>query len=355
MADFANERPEEGAPPAEAPPAEGGNSDFMAPDGEIDSNWDEVIETFDGMELREELLRGIYAFGFEKPSAIQQRAIRPILLGNDVIAQAQSGTGKTATFAISVLQKVDPAIRQCQALVLAPTHELAQQIVKVVDAFVGLHEHQRAWLRAARGVRDDIRTLQNGVHVVVGTPGRVFDMINRRALRIDALQLFILDEADEMLSRGFKEQIHDVFKFLPETVQVALFSATMPLDVLEVTTKFMREPIRILVKRDGAHPGGHQAVLCGGGARGVEAGHASDLYTDADHHPGHHLLQHGAKVDWLTEKMTEAATSAVSAMHGTWTSAAGHHHARSSRRAPRGVLITTDLLAGASTCSRCRW
>jgi len=99
-------------------------------------------------------------------------------------------------------------------------------------------------------VRDDIRTLQDGVHVVVGTPGRVYDMIQRRALRLDSVQLFVLDEADEMLSRGFKEQIYDVFKYMPETVQCTIFSATMPLEVLEVTSKFMRDPIRILVKRD---------------------------------------------------------------------------------------------------------
>merc|ERR1712137_708339 len=99
-------------------------------------------------------------------------------------------------------------------------------------------------------VRDDIRTLQEGVHIVVGTPGRVYDMVNRRALNMQSVGLFILDEADEMLSRGFKDQIYEVFKFLPETVQVALFSATMPIEVLEVTSKFMRDPIRILVKRD---------------------------------------------------------------------------------------------------------
>lgn len=99
-------------------------------------------------------------------------------------------------------------------------------------------------------VRDDIRTLQNGVHIVVGTPGRVYDMISRGALRLDRVGLFVLDEADEMLSRGFKDQIYDVFQYLPEHVQVALFSATMPLDVLEVTNRFMPEPVRILVKKD---------------------------------------------------------------------------------------------------------
>ena len=99
-------------------------------------------------------------------------------------------------------------------------------------------------------VREDIRILQSGVHIVVGTPGRVYDMINRRVLNMEKVKMFVLDEADEMLSRGFKDQIYDVFKFLPEKVQVCLFSATMPMDVLEVTERFMREPIKILVKRD---------------------------------------------------------------------------------------------------------
>ena len=114
-------------------------------------------------------------------------------------------------------------------------------------------EYMKARVHACVGgtaVRDDIATLQAGVHIVVGTPGRVYDMINRRSLRMDSVQLFVLDEADEMLSRGFKDQIYEVFQFLPEKVQVALFSATMPSDVLEVTSRFMRDPIRILVKRD---------------------------------------------------------------------------------------------------------
>jgi len=210
-----------------------GDAPTQLKDEEIDTNWDEAIETFDNMELREELLRGIYAYGFEKPSAIQQRAIKPMLMGRDVIAQAQSGTGKTATFSIGILQQVDNSLAECQALVLAPTRELAQQIVKVM---IALGDFMSVRIHACVGgtaVRDDIRTLQNGVHVVVGTPGRVYDMINRRALRLADTKIFALDEADEMLSRGFKDQIYDVFKFLPEQVRVALFSATMPLRSLK--------------------------------------------------------------------------------------------------------------------------
>nr|CAD7203050.1 unnamed protein product [Timema douglasi] len=222
----------------------------MEPDGIIESNWEEVVDNFDDMHLKEELLRGIYAYGFEKPSAIQQRAIMPCVKTHDVIAQAQSGTGKTATFSISILQLIDTNVRECQALILAPTRELAQQIQKVV---IALGDFMNAQCHACIGgtnVREDMRKLEMGIHVVVGTPGRVYDMISRRALRTDHIKLFVLDEADEMLSRGFKDQIHDVFKTLSLEVQVILLSATMPSDVLEVTSLFMRNPIRILVKKE---------------------------------------------------------------------------------------------------------
>ena len=191
----------------------------------VQSNWDQIVENFDDMNLREELLRGIYAYGFEKPSAIQQRAIMPVLKGRDVIAQAQSGTGKTATFAISILQRLDVSMRECQALVLAPTRELAQQIQKVVTALSDYMNIESMACIGGTVVREDLKKLEVGVHVVVGTPGRVFDMIQRRALRTDHIKMFVLDEADEMLSRGFKDQIYDVFQLIPAGVQVVLLSA----------------------------------------------------------------------------------------------------------------------------------
>merc|ERR1711907_858460 len=193
----------------------------------------EIVPTFDEIGLREDLLRGIYAYGFEKPSAVQQRAIGPIIAGRDVIAQSQSGTGKTSLIGISALQTLDTKLRSCQVLVLSPTRELAAQIEKNVKA-----------------IGEDIRKLDNGVHIVSGTPGRVFDMIKRRNLRTRSIKMFVLDEADEMLSQGFKEQIYDVYRYLPPATQVVLVSATLPHEVLEMTTKFMTDPVRILVKRD---------------------------------------------------------------------------------------------------------
>lgn len=191
-----------------------------------------------------------YDSDFEKPSAIQQRAILPITQGRDVIAQAQSGTGKTATFSISILQSIDVTVRETQALVLSPTRELATQIQSVVLA---LGDYMNVQCHACIGgtsIGEDIRKLEYGQHVVSGTPGRVFDMIRRRSLRTRNIKMLVLDEADELLNKGFKDQIYDVYRYLPPATQVVLLSATLPYDVLEMTTKFMTDPIRILVKRD---------------------------------------------------------------------------------------------------------
>ncbi|KAJ4842818.1 hypothetical protein Tsubulata_046642, partial [Turnera subulata] len=167
------------------------------------TSYDEVYDSFDAMGLQENLLRGIYAYGFEKPSAIQQRGIVPFCKGLDVIQQAQSGTGKTATFCSGILQQLEYSIVQCQALVLAPTRELAQQIEKVMRAlgdYLGVKVHACV---GGTSVREDQRILQAGVHVVVGTPGRVFDMLRRQSLRPDNIRMFI----------------YDIFQLLPAKVQ----------------------------------------------------------------------------------------------------------------------------------------
>jgi len=330
-------------PPPDDTPAEGGAEGGLT-DADISSNWDEIVETFDGMELPEELLRGIYSYGFEKPSAIQQRAIRPTISGRDLIAQAQSGTGKTATFAIGCLALVDQKVQECQALILAPTRELACQIQKVVLA---LGDYMDIKVHACVGgtaVRDDIRTLQQGVHVVVGTPGRVNDMITRRALRLDSMKQFFLDEADEMLSRGFKEQIYDIFKFLPEQVQVCLFSATMPLDVLEVTDRFMREPIRILVKKDELTLEGIKQFYIAVDREEWKLETLCDLYETLTITQAIIYCNTRRKVDWLQEEMQKRDFT-VSCMHGDMDQRERDIIMREFRTGSSRVLITTDLLA----------
>ena len=252
--------------------------------------------------------------------------------------------GKTATFAIGTLAKLDPKLKECQALILAPTRELAQQIQKVVLA---LGDYMDIAVHACVGgtaVRDDIRTLQNGVHIVVGTPGRVFDMINRRSLRLDSIRQFFLDEADEMLSRGFKDQIYDIFKFLPETVQVCLFSATMPLDVLEVTERFMREPVRILVKKDELTLEGIKQFYIAVEREEWKFDTLCDLYETLTITQAIIYCNTRRKVDWLQEEMQKKDFT-VSCMHGDMDQRERDIIMREFRTGSSRVLITTDLLA----------
>mmetsp|Transcript_16692 Transcript_16692/g.39294 ORF Transcript_16692/g.39294 Transcript_16692/m.39294 type:complete len:412 (+) Transcript_16692:40-1275(+) len=330
------------APAAGGPP--GGGLDTGLSWEDIESNCDEAVDSFDDMSLREDLLRGIYAYGFEKPSAIQQRGIMPLIKGRDSICQAQSGTGKTATFAIGVLEKIDLGARDCQALLLAPTRELAQQIQKVLLA---LGDYMNATCHACIGgtnVREDIRRLEQGVHVVVGTPGRVYDMINRRALRPDGIRVFVLDEADEMLSRGFKDQIYDVFKFLPSKVQVGLFSATMPPDVLEITHHFMREPVRILVKKDELTLEGIKQFYIAVEREEWKLDTLCDLYETLTITQAIIYVNTRRKVDWLLDKMTSRDFT-VSALHGDMDQRERDVIMKEFRSGSSRVLITTDLLA----------
>ncbi|KAJ3384717.1 translation initiation factor eIF4A [Lobulomyces angularis] len=309
------------------------------------SNWDQVVEKFDDLKLHQDLLRGIYAYGFERPSVIQARAIAPVLAGHDVIAQAQSGTGKTATFSISILQTISIELREIQALVLAPTRELAQQIQKVI---IALGDFLNVDCHASIGgvnTRDDARKLESGPHVVVGTPGRVFDMIyNRRAFRTNELKMFVLDEADEMLSRGFKDQIYEIFRLLPTTTQVVLLSATMPVDVLEVTKKFMRNPIRILVKKDELTLEGIKQFFVGVDKEEWKFETLCDLYETVTIAQAVIFCNTRRKVDWLTEKLLSRDFT-VSAMHGEMTQEEREQIMREFRSGSSRILISTDLLA----------
>ena len=210
------------------------------------------FETFDDMDLKPDILRGIYSYGFEKPSVIQQKAIVPLAKGYDIIAQSQSGTGKTGTFAIGILEKINFNEECTQALILAPTRELASQIYDVIKDLGSFAENLRIQLSIG-GVR--IRNFNRWEkskdnHIIIGTPGRVLDNIKRKKVYVDNLKVFVLDEADEMLSRGFVDQIYDIFQHIPTDTQVALFSATMPPEVLELSKKFIQNPVDILVKQE---------------------------------------------------------------------------------------------------------
>lgn len=207
--------------------------------------------SWDELNLKDNLLRGIYSYGFEKPSPIQGKAINPIVAGNDVIAQAQSGTGKTGAFSVSCLQRVDETKKEIQALIMAPTRELAIQIHKVADRLgtfmTGL---EVKLLIGGKSMESDTIELETKPQIIVGTPGRIHDLIRRKKINTKTIKLMILDEADEMLSSGFKEQVYNIFQYLSNDVQLCLFSATLPLEIQTLTEKFMRDPVKILVKTE---------------------------------------------------------------------------------------------------------
>lgn len=311
---------------------------------QISTNYDEVVTSFDDLGLKDELLRGIYGYGFENPSSIQQRAILPVIKGNDVLAQAQSGTGKTATFSISALQNIDEKIKKPQALIIAPTRELAHQIQKVVLAF---GEYMKIECHACIGgtsVAEDIRVIQEGVHVIVGTPGRIHDMIERRILKTDLIKMFILDEADEMLSREFKDPIYDIFTTLPETTQTVLLSATMPSEVLDITGKFMRDPVRILVKKDELTLEGIKQFYIDVEQESYKFEVLCDLYETINVSQAVIFCNTRRKVDFLTQALTEADFT-VSSMHGETEQSQRDVIMKAFRTGSSRILITTDLLA----------
>lgn len=302
------------------------------------------VNSFDKMGLKEPLLRGIYAYGFEKPSAIQQRAIIPIIKGRDVISQSQSGTGKTATFSIGILQTIDTNVRETQVVVLSPTRELALQIQKVILA---LGDYMNVQCHACIGgtsLAEDIRKLDYGQHVISGTPGRVFDMISRRNLRTRSVKMLVLDEADEMLNKGFKEQLYDIYRYLPPYTQVLLISATLPHEILEMTTKFMTDPIRILVKRDEITLEGIKQFFVAVEREEWKFDTLCDLYDTLTITQAVIFCNTKRKVDWLTEKMIEANFT-VSSMHGDMPQKERDTIMKEFRSGQSRVLITTDVWA----------
>lgn len=304
----------------------------------------DVVNSFEELGLRDDLLRGIYAYGFEKPSAIQQRAILPVINGRDVIAQSQSGTGKTATFSMGVLQRIDPNLREAQALILSPTRELAIQTQKVILALGDFMSVQAHACIGGKKISEDIRKLEQGVHIVSGTPGRVFDMIKRKSLRTNHIKMLVLDESDEMLAQGFKEQIYHIYRHLPPGTQVVIVSATLPAEVLDMTKKFMTQPVEILVKRDEITLEGIKQFFIAVEKEDWKFETLCDLYDTLTITQAVIFCNERHKAEWLTTKMRENNFTVV-CMHGKMPQGERDAIMDDFRSGKSRVLITTDVWA----------
>jgi ATP-dependent RNA helicase DeaD len=209
------------------------------------------ITTFTSLELSEALLKALTDMKFETPSPVQAQTIPFLLEGRDIIAQAQTGTGKTAAFALPILQKINPASATTQALILAPTRELA---IQVAEQFKNLSKYIKgitvSIICGGRHYGEQLQQLKGGAQVVVGTPGRILDHIDRGTLKLGSLSTFILDEADEMLRMGFIEDVETILSKLPDAKQMALFSATMPPRIRNIATNYLNEPISVEIRSE---------------------------------------------------------------------------------------------------------
>jgi translation initiation factor 4A len=297
-------------------------------------------EKFDDMNLNEDILRGIYSYGYEVPSIIQQKAIVPIIGGNDVIAQAQSGTGKTATFSIAVLQRINTNLKECQAVIISPIRELAGQTFKVINCIAS---HTDIRIKLCIG-GTEIDKNYNDAHIVVGTPGRLNDMINRKLLNFDRLKMFIVDEADEMLSYGFQEQIRNLILQIDRDCQICLFSATMPNEIMDLANRFMKDPINILVKTDELTLDGIQQFYIGliDDYQKVEV--LCDLYKTLALRQTIIYANTIKRVEQLTYKLNSRDFPVV-CIHSNISQTDRNEIMKKFREGEFRILITTDLLA----------
>ena len=311
-------------------------------DADIETNSVHVISSFESMGLKDNLLRGIYGYGFEKPSAIQQRAIKPIVQGRDVIAQSQSGTGKTAVFSIGILQSIDIRSNDVQALTLSPTRELAEQTCRVISSIGDFMNVKSFACIGGKSIGDDVKKLDQGAHVISGTPGRVCDMLKRHHFSAKSVKMLVIDEADEMLNKGFKEQLEDIYRYLPPETQVVLISATLPKDVLDLTLRFMSDPIRVLVKRDELTLEGIRQFYIDVEKEEWKFDTICDLYASLTVAQAVIFVNTRKKVDWLALKLREANFT-VCAMHGEMPQKEREEVMDAFRSGGSRVLLATDV------------
>ena len=308
-------------------------------------DWSDFFaSSFDEMELDENLLRGIYCYGFEKPSHIQQRAIVPLYHGKDIIAQSQSGTGKTGTFLIGSIQKVDATLNKTQVLILSPTRELSQQIFNVLTSLTTNMNITKHLLIGGKNLSQDFIELDKGAQMIVGTPGRVYDMLKRYALRTDNIHLIVLDEADEMLSRGFKDQIYEIFQFIPKSSQVGLFSATMPSDALDITKRFMNNPLEVLVKNEEVTLEGIKQYYIALDQESWKFDALCDLYASISVAQAIIYCNSKRKADWIKDRLI-ANGFTVECIHGDMRQKERDDILNGFRLGDHRILLATDIIA----------
>lgn len=310
----------------------------------FETNWTESVDNFEDLKLKTNLLRGIYGVGFVKPSVIQQKGILPIIQGKDTIAQAQSGSGKTATFSISALQNIDEDDLKTQALIIAPTRELATQIADVVTK-LGVYLKVKVHLCVGgTNVNEERNRLKEGAQIVVGTPGRIKDMINRQYLSTSFLKMLIIDEADEMLGMGFLEQINEIIKLIPPDCQISLFSATISPEIIKLTKDIMNDPAKILVKKENLTLEGIKQYYLSCSTDQNKYENLFEIFSNIDINQCIIYVNTKDKAKVLADKMIENDFM-VSCISSDLTQDKRNEIMKEFRDGATRILVSTDLLA----------
>ena len=308
--------------------------------------------SFDDMGLNEQVLRGVYSFGFEKPSPIQQRAIVPMMQGRDLLAQAQSGTGKTGTFIIGGISNINTELNEVQMVVIVPTRELADQITKValgIGSFVGLRVHTAT---GGPPVQEDLAVLHQSrskaahvPHLLVVTPGRFYDLLNRKAVSPATIRVLVMDEADQMLEARFREQIHCILALgWPTTTQVALLSATMIPELAAVAKSLLRDPVEILLEAEQVSLEGIRQYYVEMEREDMKLETLCDLYDHLSIQQANIFVNTRAKAEWLAENMRKRGFD-LNYIHGEMDVEERRRRMDDFRLGKCRVLISTDLLA----------
>jgi len=302
------------------------------------------VDDFEEMELKDTILRGIYGYGFEKPSEIQARAIVPMVSGIDIIAQAQSGTGKTGTFIIGTLQLIDENTKGCQALIVVPTRELAQQILNVCLNLGQYTKIKPVLCVGGTNIIESKNELTKTATIVIGTPGRIIDMIEKRYLSTRLVKLLVLDEADEMLSLSFQEQIKKIIQSISEKSQICLFSATMPNEVLNISKLFLREPELILVKQEELTLEGIKQFYIELENEDWKFDTFCDIYEMISINQSIIYVNTKKRAEWLKDKLLENNFT-ISIIHSEMKPLERTEIMKRFRAGDSRILISTDLLS----------
>jgi translation initiation factor 4A len=297
------------------------------------------------MGLKMDLIRGIYSYGFEKPSPIQEQAIPAVLTNKDIIAQAQSGTGKTGAFIISALQQIDETKKTLQCIIISPTRELSTQIKTVFDNLSNYMKNVSSTLCiGGTNIKDSIKDIKKGCQVVIGTPGRISYLIEQGNIKKENISLLILDEADEMLSESFQEQIKYVIQKLNKEIQICIFSATMPENKLEFTKYFMNDPQVILVKKEQITLDGISQFYIYSQKEDYKFDILCSLYSTISVSQSIIYVNTKNKASHLATKLTNSNFT-VSVIHSDMTTSERTEVMQDFRKGRSRILISTDLLA----------